>query len=737
MVCAGKTIAGKYKILAELGRGGMGVVYKAKDTRLDRTVALKFLPAELTRDEESKQRFVQEAKAAAALEYPNICTVYEVDEADGQTFIAMSYIEGQSMKNKLQDGPMDVDEAKDIAIQVAEGLKEAHEKGIVHRDIKPANIMLTKKGQARITDFGLAKLSWGADLTKPATLMGTVAYMSPEQARGEDVDQRTDIWALGAMMYEMLSGERPFQKNQEQALIYSILNDKQTPLSLLRSEIPTHLEKVIEKALAKKAGERYQNVDDLIQELKEVPSTTPPNAEKSIAVLPFTNMSADPEQEYFCDGLAEEIINALTKIKDLKVVARMSAFFFKGKDVDIREVGKKLDVTNVLEGSVRKSANRLRITAQLINVKDGYHLWSERYDRDFKDVFEIQDEISLAIVEALKMKLLKKEKVNLMKRHTNDTVAFNYYLKGRYFWNKRTEDGLAKSVKNYEKAIERDSQFALAFAGLADSIATQGFYDFILPRKEAFAEAKKYALKALEKDDSIGETHAAVANIKSWCEYDWIGAEPEYKKALELNPSDAEANHMYAHLLTGLLRFDEAKIKMKLALELEPLSVNFNSCFGNILFQARRYDEAMKQFQLSIEINPDFSLHHYWLGRVYIEKKRYRQAWESLEKAMTFPEIHTLALGALAYAYGVSKNINKAVRVSKRLIDLTKKKYVDPFHMAVAHLGLGEEGIALSFLKKACEELSMYILYLPTDPIFDHLRRNPEFVSLLKTLKIA
>jgi len=323
MVSAGKTIAGKYKLLAELGRGGMGVVYKAKDTRLNRTVALKFLPAELTQDEKVKKRFIQEAQAAAALEHPNICTVYEVDEADGQTFISMSYIEGQSLKDKLESGPLTIDEAKDIAIQVAEGLKEAHKKGIVHRDIKPANIMIKDERQAKITDFGLAKLSWGLNLTKPSTIMGTVAYMSPEQAKGEEVDHRTDIWSLGAMLYEMLSGTQPFEKDREQALIYAILNDKPTPLSLLRSDIPTQIEQMIEKALAKKTSERYQSVDELFQDLKQTSSIAPSKAEKSIAVLPFTNMSADPDQEYFCDGMTEEIINALTHIKDLRIIARV------------------------------------------------------------------------------------------------------------------------------------------------------------------------------------------------------------------------------------------------------------------------------------------------------------------------------------------------------------------------------------------------------------------------------
>ncbi|MFC2142725.1 protein kinase [Acidobacteriota bacterium] len=730
-------MAGKYKIIEEIGRGGMGVVYKAEDKRLDRTVALKFLSAELTQDEEAKQRFVQEAKAAAALNHANISIIHEIDEHQGQTFIAMEYIRGDSLKQRLENGPLELDEAKDIALQVAEGLKEAHDKGIVHRDIKPANIMITEKGQAKITDFGLAKLSGGADLTKASTIMGTVAYMSPEQARGEEVDDLADIWSLGAIFYEMLTGIKPFTKKHEQALIFSILNDQPKAASSLRSEIPSYLEGTIKRALEKDVTRRFQSVDAFIRAVKHPTAISSSPGDKSIAVLPFTNMSADPEQEYFCDGISEEIINSLTQISELRVVARTSAFSFKGKDIDIREIGKKLNVDKVLEGSVRKSGKRLRITAQLINVGDGYHIWSERYDRTLEDVFEIQDEISLAIVDSLKMRLLKKEKERLVKRATMDSEAYNHYLKGRYFWNKRNEGGLAKSVECFEKAIEKDPEFALAFAGLADTISTQGFYDFIIPRKKAYDRARTFAKKALQLDNARGETHVAFGNILAWCDYEWDNAEEEYIEALQLNPSDAEAHHMYAHLLSGFGRHDEAIVMMGEALVLEPLSVNHHNCKGIILFAARRYDEAIDQFETSIDIDPSFSLHHYWLGRVYVEKMKYEKAWKHLESASGFAEIQSLAQGALAYAYGVGGKSDKAQIVLNELIDLSKSRYVDPFHIAVAYIGLGEADTAFGLLDQACEELSMYNLYLPTDPIFDSLRDTPEFASLMNRLGIG
>jgi len=441
-------IISHYKILEKLGEGGMGVVYKAQDTKLKRIVALKFLTPQALGNKEERIRFFNEAQTAALLDHPNICTIYEIDEVNDQIFIATAYVEGESLKQKLESGPLKLEEALKIAIQVAEGLKEAHDKDIVHRDIKSANIMVTNKGQAKIMDFGLAKSTVGIPETKTEVTMGTVAYMSPEQASGEDADQRTDIWSLGVVLYEMLSGQLPFKGDYNQALMYSILNQKPESIKTLRSNVPLELEQIINKALGKSPDSRYQSAKEICIELKNVSKSSESVKEKSqpsIAVLPFVNLSADPEQEYFCDGMAEEIINALTHVEGLRVVARTSAFSFRGKVIDIREIGKMLNVKTLLEGSVRKAGNQIRIAAQLVNVADGYHLWSERYDRDIgqlccpEDIFAIQDEISLAIVDNLKVKLFGEEKEKLIKRHTEDIDAYSLYLKGRYFWNKRTE----------------------------------------------------------------------------------------------------------------------------------------------------------------------------------------------------------------------------------------------------------------------------------------------------------
>jgi len=498
-----KLIADKYQLLEELGRGGMGVVYKAKDTRLKRIVALKFLPPELTKDKEAKKRFIQEAQAAAALEHPNICTVYEVDESNEQTFIAMSYIEGQNLKDKLKDGPLAIDEAKEIALQVAEGLKEAHEKGIAHRDIKPANIMLTEKGQAKITDFGLAKLSWGVDLTKPSTIMGTVAYMSPEQAKGEKADHRTDIWSLGAMLYEILSGERPFKKNQEQALIFAILNDKPTPLSLLRSDIPAHIEQVIDNALAKKMSERYQNIQELIQDLKH--SIAIPKAEKSIVVLPFDDMSPNKDNEYFSDGLTEEIISDLSMIHDLLVISRSSAMTYKGTKKKIKEIGQELNVQYVLEGSVRKAGNNVRITAQLIDAINDTHLWANKYSGTLDDVFDIQEKVSRSIVDALTVKLGTEEDKNLSKRPIKNMQAYECYIKARQDINTFTKDGLDRAVHYLQDGLKIIGENALLYTGLGYAYAQ--YVNIGVGHEEYVNKAEEYAKMALELEPDSSDAH--------------------------------------------------------------------------------------------------------------------------------------------------------------------------------------------------------------------------------------
>jgi serine/threonine protein kinase len=473
----GQTIQ-QYQIQQKLGEGGMGVVYKAEDGRLRRSVALKFLQPHLFASEFGRSRFVHEAQAAAALDHPNICTVYEIGEVGARTYISMAFIEGRSLREKIDSGPLRLNEVIDIGIQIAEGLLAAHGKGIVHRDIKSANIMVTPAGQVKITDFGLAKLAGRSKVTKTGTTLGTVDYMSPEQARGETVDQRTDIWSLGVVLYEMISGLMPFRGTIDQAVVYSILHEDALPLTGVVADIPAGLTAIIGRALTKKLDDRYPNIPEILKDLNMLKREIHAKASKSdatvskrqmsIAVLPFANMSADPEQEYFCDGMAEDIINDLTSVEGLRVASRTSAFAFKDKHDDIREIGKKLRVRTLLEGSVRKAGKRLRITAQLIDVEDGYHLWSQRWDRDLEDVFAIQDEISENIVQALKVKLTPKAKRAIQKAATKNVEAYDLYLRGRELLRQWERSSIEKALKKFSTAIEMDPGYSLAHAGIAD-----------------------------------------------------------------------------------------------------------------------------------------------------------------------------------------------------------------------------------------------------------------------------
>lgn len=740
----GKTIS-HYKILEKLGEGGMGVVYKAQDTKLKRTVALKFLAQRVLGGEEEKTRFVNEAQATAALDHPNICTIHEIDQADEQIFIVMGFVEGRSVKDKTASGPLKIDQAIDIAIQTAEGLREAHEKGIVHRDIKSGNIMVTEKGQVKIMDFGLAQIGKGEFPDKKGTTLGTAAYMSPEQVRAEQVGQRTDIWSLGVVLYEMVTGELPFKGGYEQAIIYSILNEEPQTLTELQPGVPEELERIVNKALAKDPGRRHQKAADILTDLrslrKELKRASDEKRPKpSIAVLPFTNLSADPAQDYFCDGMAEEIINSLAQVEGLRVVARTSAFSFKGMQADIREIGNQLNVNTLLEGSVRKAGARVRITAQLVNVFDGYHLWSEKYDRDVgqlccpEDIFAIQDEISLAIVDNLRITLFGEEKAKLVKRHTRDLDAYNLYLKGRYFWNKRTEESLRRSIQYFQQAIEEDRDYALAYAGLADSYILLAEYSFLRP-KEAFSKAKAAATKALEIEGALPEAHTSLGFIKTLNDWDWKGAEKEFKQAIESNPGYATAHQWYAEHLTMTGQYARAIAEFKRAQELDPLSLTIGvaSAVG-LLCGARRYDQAMEECQKVLELDPNFGGALNVLGIVYREKGMYDEAIQAFQKAQTFDEGNMWVRAELGHAYAISGKKDKAKKVLEELKQLSKRRYVPPDDIALVYLGLGQKNMTFEYLKKGCQDRSVGLSWLKADPIFDSLRSDPRFIALLKKI---
>jgi serine/threonine-protein kinase len=739
----GQTIS-HYRILEKLGEGGMGVVYKAQDINLDRTVALKFLPSELTRDPEAKERFIHEAKAASALNHTNICSIHTIEEyvdlaketVGKQQFIDMEFVEGKTLGVLLREKELSLKEVLDIALQIADGLNAAHKKGIVHRDIKPDNIMVTDERLVKIMDFGLAKLKGSSKLTKTHSTLGTLAYMSPEQARGEEVDHRSDVFSLGAVFYEMITGRRPFKGEHEAAIMYSLMNESPEPLARYKTNASSELQRIVNKALEKNREMRYQQIDELRADLNKLSKGIESPIRRqlpSIAVLPFTNLSADKEQEYFCDGMAEEIINALTQVEGLRVVARTSAFSFRGKEIDIREIGRKLNVETVMEGSVRKSGNRLRITAQLINVTDGYHLWSERYDREMQDIFAVQDEISLTIVDKLKVKLLKEEKAKLVKRYTDDPEAYSLYLKGRYFWYRRYEGGLQKGIECFQQAINQDPLYALAYVGIADCYNQFGLWGF-LPPKEAYPKAKVACAKALEIDNTLAEAYASLGWIKMFYDWDWAEAEKAYKRAIELNPNYATVHYYYGLYLGAIGRGIEAVAEVKKSVELDPLCLVHNAVLGFELYCKRQFDEAIEQLHKTLEMDSSFAVTCFFLGLSYMGKERWEEAITTLKKFASLWQGSPFTIGFLGFAYGMSGQKDEAMSMLDQLCKLSQQRYVSSFYKALIYVGLGNKDQAFEYWDRAYDERESWMVSLKAGHFIDTLRSDPRYDALLRKM---
>jgi len=731
----GETVS-HYRIIEKLGEGGMGVVYKADDLTLERPVALKFLSPRAIGVEQDAARFVHEAKAAAALNHPNICTIYEIGEDADRTFIAMEYVEGENLRVRMCRAPFALDEALLIAADIGRGLEAAHEKGVVHRDIKPANIVVTSNRVVKIMDFGLARMSGGAPLTQAGTTLGTVAYMSPEQARGEVVDHRTDVWSLGVVLYEMLTGRRPFPGDRDQAVIYSILNRDYERPTVLRPDLPTELSGCMDMMLAKNRDERYGSASELAGDLfavlglegsasrtRSIAAAT--RAQPSVAVLPFANLSAEPEQEYFCDGMAEEIINALAHLEGLRIVARTSSFAFKGKNEDIREMGRQLGVQTLLEGSVRRAGNRLRVTTQLINVSDGCHLWSERFDREMEDVFAIQDEISLAVTDALKVRLLGEEKKKVVKRHTESFEAYRAYLKGRYHWFIRSSSDIEKAIEYLKEAVAVDPNYALAYAGLADCYGVLPMYRPVAP-KEVYAKAKAAAVKALELDDSLAEAHTALGCILENYEWDWAGAARETKRAIALNPGYATAYQWKAEGLITQGRFDEAVEAMNKARELDPLSLFMNARVGMAFYYARRYDEAKAILETTLEVDPSFGQARYFLSVVYSMEERYEEAIALL------PEESVRAWVAILHAW--NGDVDRANAVMDDVLSRGSESYDWAAVRAGFCFALGDMDGCFEWMDRAVEEKDPRLLNMIRSPKTDPLRDDPRFNAILEKM---
>jgi serine/threonine protein kinase/Tfp pilus assembly protein PilF len=775
----GKKIS-HYKIIEKLGEGGMGVVYKAEDTKLKRTVALKFLPAHLVTDQEAKDRFIREARAASALDHNNICNIHEIDETGGgQLFIAMACYEGESLKEKIECGPFKIENSIDITIQISQGLQRAHEKGIIHRDIKPSNIFITTDGIVKIIDFGLAKLTGKTVLTKEGSTLGTIDYMSPEQTRGEEIDHRTDIWSLGVILYEMITGQSPFKGDYEQAVMYSIVNEKPEPITGLRTGVPMELERIVKKALAKKSDERYQHVDEMLVDLRSLKDQIktaeskqkPPNpkasklrlgfflgasvflaavvvvllllflpgknvAIQSIAVLPLANLSGNPEQEYFVDGMTDELITNLAKISALKVISRTSVMQYKGTKKPLPQIAKELNVDAVIEGSVLREGGQVRISAQLIQAATDQHLWAESYQRDLRNVLALQGEIASAIADRVRAALTPTERARLASARPVNPEAYDAYLRGSYQWvNVVTPGDLDTAEKYFDLALKKDPSYAPAYAGRAWVWIVRNQIGFVSP-VEAGPKAKAAALRAIELDENSAGAHEALAVVRGWMDWDWDAARESWRRSLELDPNSANAQGSYSHFLIVMGHGEEALIHSKRAVELDPFNPLVQCWHAVVLESLRRYDEAIAAAREAQRIQPDFifAVSILW----YIMHEKGGMEGESLEAAKFWVRATYNAPGieaALDEGYAQGGYAGAMKRGAEFLIALLPKTFCLPTDIASFYIMAGEKDKALDWLEKGLEIHDPGLPYLGL-PNYDDIRPDPRFQDILRRMNL-
>jgi len=838
-LAAGATVS-HYRVVSQLGVGGMGEVYLAQDTtELERTVAIKVLPAELASDKDRLRRFIQEAKTASSLNHPNILTIHEIGEADSTRFIVTEFIDGETLRQRLSQSPLELREALDITIQVASALVAAHKVRIVHRDVKPENIMVRRDdGLVKVLDFGLAKLSEPPAVaggfttdeeaqtrmqnqTRPGVVMGTVAYMSPEQARGQEVDARTDIFSLGVVLYEMVTGKVPFAGSSTNEVISAILSKEQSaPLARFAHNVPDRLEEIVTKALTKDREERYQSAKDLLIDLKrlkqklevdaEIERTVAPELKTvsgtaqssgaqevvstaqasaiptatgegvhptssaeyilteikrhrrgltitlaalvlisiagltyylysartgkpidSIAVLPLINASGDQNTEYLSDGISETLINSLTQLQQLRVIARTTAFRYKGKDIDPQAVGRELNVRAVLMGRVRQMGDRLNIQVDLIDASTGAQLWGEEYERKASDVLAVKQDIAREITEKLRLRLSGEEQKQLVRRDTTNAEAYQLYLKGRYFWNKRTADGLKKAIEQFQQAIERDPNYALAYAGLADCYLVLEQYTGA-PASETLPKAKAAAERALQIDDSLAEAHTSLASFyhQSW---QWEESEREFKRAISLNPNYPTAHHWYQTYLRTRGRLDEALAEIKRAQELDPLSPIFEVNIATVYINRGDLDAAMKHARQLVELNPNYPLAHEPLGRVYLKQHRYEEAVVAFQKDVANDRT-AYSLANLGHGYAIAGRRDEAMAVLKELEEKYKKREALGQYIAAVYVGFGDTGQAFAWLEKDFQARSGLLEFVIANPLFDSIRGDPRYTDLLRRM---
>jgi len=740
-------LAGRYRIERVLGRGGMATVFLAEDLKHHRRVAIKVLDPEVAAAI-GPERFLREIETVARLTHPHILPLFDSGQADGLLFYAMPYVEGESLRDRLtREKQLPLQDALRIAREVADALDYAHRRGVVHRDIKPENILLEEQ-HALVADFGVARViavAGGEKLTTTGLVIGTPAYMSPEQVGGSsNLDGRSDEYGLGCVLYEMLAGQPPFTGPTAESLLQQQLSADPRPVTVLRTGAPPAVERALIRALSKTPADRFRTAAEFAAALaaggegEESPAPVAAGT-ASIAVLPFVNMSGDPENEYFSDGLAEDIIDALTQVPGLRVMARTSAFAFRGKEADIREIGARLNVEHILEGSVRRAGSRLRVTAQLAKVSDGYHLWSQRFDREMTDVFAVQDEISQAIVEKLRVRLAGDRP--LVKRYTANPAAYDLCLKARYHLLKLTQEGREAGRQYCEQAIALDPNYALAHVVLSESYLWSAFWGATNPR-EAFARAKLAALEALRLDDTIADAHSALGTVLGSGEFDWQGAEREFHRALELNPSSAAIRYDYAWcyamwFLLPLGRVDEAEAEIRRALELDPLDPFLNSLLGCLLYTTRRWEPAFAQLRHAIDLDPTFFFSHWFLSHAYRLRGRIAEAMGEAEKANELSGGTSLTLGALGGAYARAGRTAEARRVLEELTARRRSAYVPASAFTVVHFNLGELDEGVQWMARGVEERDPPIVTASrVSPHYDPLRSHPAYQALLRKMNL-
>lgn len=739
----GTIIADKFRIVEELGRGGMGIVYKAEDIRLKRTVALKFLPPHLADFADLKERFLVEAQAAAALSHPNICVIHEIGEAEGRPFIAMEYVKGETLRDRIRKQALTTEEALAVALQIAAGLGEAHAKGIVHRDVKSANIMVTPKGRAKVMDFGLAKLRSGLSLTRSRTTLGTIAYMSPEQARGGEVDGRSDIWSLGVVLYEILTGELPFRGDHDQAVIHAVLHREPASLKKAKPDAPSGLEEVIFQALAKKPSARYPSMEELAEDLEALaeglapPKARPARAVK-LAVLPFANLSGDPDQEYLSDGLTQEMITQMGMLhpESLSVIARASVMRYKKGDTPVDRIGADLGVNYVLEGSTLREANLVRINAVLIQVSDQTQLWADSYQREFSGILALQNEVAESVAKALSLKLLPSEKDQLAKARPVNPEAYDAYLKGMFHWYRLNPQDLETALHYFESALDKDPDYALAYAGIALVWIGRNQGGFVAP-SVAVPKIREAASKALELDDTLAEVHYVMAILRTWHdgEWNWEEAEGSFKRALEINPNYPDARVYYSNLLCFMGRPEEALAQGEKALELDPYNALFRGIYGLSLLMAGRRDDALLQARHALKISPNDAPANSICWEVMSTKGSHDEA---LAAARTFFSVIGLAhIAELMRKTYEKAGYSAAMSLGgNTLAELSREADIPPCFISYPYAYAGDKEHALAWLEKGLEIGDPNMPYIIEPAFADLLYEEPRYRELLRKMNL-